>query len=115
MTDGTGLDIVGSLLPALAIVVGIPLGVWWWLRRGGKVGVTPGVRVTAKAGLGRNTFVAVVSADQRRCLVVARDFHLRAHVVVAENQRSQLAEVLVTTGVVRVHVSIDEKTDWAVR
>ena len=69
MTDGAGLDIVGSLLPALTIVVGIPLGVWWWLRRGGKVGVTPGVRVTAKAGLGRNTFVAVVSADQRRFLV----------------------------------------------
>jgi flagellar biogenesis protein FliO len=69
MTDGAGLDIAGSLLPALAIVVGIPLGVWWWLRRGGKVGVTPGVRITAKAGLGRNTFVAVVTADERRFLV----------------------------------------------
>ena len=69
MTDGVGLDIVGSLLPALVVVIGIPLGVWWWLRRGGKVGATPEVRVTAKAGLGRNTFVAVVNADQRRFLV----------------------------------------------
>lgn len=69
MTDGAGLDIVGSLLPALAVVIGIPVTVWWWLRRGGKVGPTPGVRVTAKAGLGRNTFVAVVVADQRRFLV----------------------------------------------
>ena len=69
MTEGVGLDIFGSLLPALAVVVGIPLGIWWWLKRGGKAGVTPGVRVTAKAGLGRNTFVAVVTADQRRFLV----------------------------------------------
>lgn len=69
MTDGAGLDIVGSLLPALVIVLGLPLGVWWWMRRGGKTGVNPGVRVTAKAGLGRNTFVAVVSADERRFLI----------------------------------------------
>lgn len=69
MTEGVGLDIAGSLLPALAIVLGLPLGVWWWMRRGGKVGVNPGVRVTAKAGLGRNTFVAVVTADDRRFLV----------------------------------------------
>jgi flagellar biogenesis protein FliO len=73
MTDGAGLDIAGSLLPALAIVIGIPLGVWWWLRRGGKAGLTPGVRVTAKAGLGRNTFVAVVAADERRFLVGTGD------------------------------------------
>ena len=69
MTDGAGLDIAGSLLPALAIVIGLPLGVWWWLKRGGKTGITPGVRVTAKATLGRNTFVAVVNADERRFLV----------------------------------------------
>ena len=69
MTDGAGLDIFGSLLPALAVVIGIPLAVWWWLRRGGKTGPNPGIRVTAKAPLGRNTYVAVVTADQRRFLV----------------------------------------------
>ena len=69
MTDGAGLDIVGSLLPALAVVLGIPLAIWWWLRRGGKVGPAPDLRVTAKAALGRNTFVAVVTADQRRFLI----------------------------------------------
>ena len=73
MTEGVGLDLAGSLLPALAIVLGIPLGVWWWMRKGGKAGLTPGVRVTAKAGLSRNTFVAIVNADQRRFLIGTGD------------------------------------------
>ena len=49
--------------------------------------------------------------DERRLLLVAGGGHLRAHVLVAEDDRAHLAEVLVPAGVIGVHVGVDEEAD----
>jgi flagellar biogenesis protein FliO len=61
------VDALFRLLPALAVVVLIPLGVLWWSRQ--RRGFVQGVRVAAKTPLGKNTWIAVVEADERRFLV----------------------------------------------
>lgn len=66
----SGADVIGSLLPVMLIVVGAPLGLWWWMRRGRR-GVTHRLRITDKAALGRNTWVAVVEIDDKRFLLGA--------------------------------------------
>lgn len=72
MTDGAALDIATRLLPALALILGLPLAVAWWARRHRPTGGRP-VRVVAKAGLSRNSAVAVVAVGTRRFLVGAGD------------------------------------------
>ena len=68
----SGIDILGRLIPALLVVIGLPLGVWWWSRRGGRQGPRS-IRVVARTGLGRNASVAVVEVAARRFLVGATD------------------------------------------
>ncbi|HHC08794.1 MAG TPA: hypothetical protein ENK55_08765 [Actinobacteria bacterium] len=61
-------DLLGRLVPAFAVVVAIPLLVHGWTRRAG-VGPADGLRVRARAALGKNLSVAVVEVDGRRFLV----------------------------------------------
>lgn len=68
--DTSGLELVTSVLPAFALVVGAPLVIWWWSRRGGPAR-TQRLRITDKAALGRNTWIAVVEVDDLRFLVGA--------------------------------------------
>ena len=67
MSEFSEVDALFRLLPALAVVVLIPLGVLWWSRQ--RRGFAQSVRVAAKTPLGKNTWVAVVEADERRFLV----------------------------------------------
>ena len=67
-----GLDVLLRVLPAFLIVIGVPLGVFWWSRR---VNAGPGqpLRVVAKATLGRNASVAVVNVGDHHYLVGASE------------------------------------------
>jgi len=67
MADFSEVDALLRLLPALGLVVLLPLGVLWWSRQ--RRGFTQTVRVSAKTPLGKNNWVAVVEADARRFLV----------------------------------------------
>ncbi len=60
------------LVPALAVVVALPLAVWWLARRSG-AGTGSPVRVVARAGLGHKASVALVEVAARRFLVGATD------------------------------------------
>ena len=66
----SGGDILGSLIPVMVLVVGAPLGIWWWFRRVRGTSATR-LRVTDKAALGRNTWIAVVEVDGQRFLLGA--------------------------------------------
>ena len=66
----TGLDLISQVIPAMFIVLALPLGVYWWSRRG-RIGSTNRLRVSDKAAFGKNTWVAVVEIDGRRFLVGA--------------------------------------------
>lgn len=64
----SGIDLIGRVLPALLLVIGTPLAVYWWARRGrGRHG--SGLRITERAAFGRNSWIAVVAIDGRRFLV----------------------------------------------
>ena len=66
----TGTAMLLEALPAFLLVLGTPVAVWWWLSKGRRF--TPGrLRVTDKAALGRNTWLAVVEIDDRRMLIGA--------------------------------------------
>ena len=66
----TGSSMLLEALPAFVLVLGTPIAVWWWLSKGRRL--TPGrLRVTDKAALGRNTWLAVVEIDDRRMLIGA--------------------------------------------
>lgn len=67
--DATGLDVLGRLLPALAIIVGALLFVRRWARR--QAGPGNGVRVLGRTGIARGAMVAVVAIGERRFLVGA--------------------------------------------
>lgn len=61
-------EIFERLLPALALVVGLPLVVLWWQRRRrGESRQT--IRMTARIPFGKNMWVAVVEVDGRRFLL----------------------------------------------
>lgn len=64
----SGADVVGQVLPGLLAVIGIPLFIYWWMKRG-RAGQGRGVRVTARVPFGKSTWVAVVEVDDRRFLV----------------------------------------------
>lgn len=73
MTEPTGLDLLGRLLPTLALLLGGLLLVRHLARRGGSGRPRGGVRVVARTGLTRGAVVAVVAAGRRRFLVGAGD------------------------------------------
>jgi flagellar biogenesis protein FliO len=65
-----GINLFTEFLPALAIVCGAPLAIWWYTRRNRKG--NPGrLQISDKAVLGKNLWVAVVNVDDKRFLVGA--------------------------------------------
>lgn len=70
MAAATGPEILANVLPAFLLVIGTPLGIWWWLRRS-RSGPTARLRITDKAALGRNTWIAVAEVDGQRFLIGA--------------------------------------------
>lgn len=67
--DGSGLEVLGRLLPALAVIIGALLLVRRWAAR--QAGPGNGVRVLHRSGIARGAIVAVVAVGQRRFLVGA--------------------------------------------
>lgn len=68
--SAVGINLFTEFLPALAIVCGAPLAIWWYTRRNRKG--NPGrLQITDKAVLGKNLWVAVVNVDDKRFLVGA--------------------------------------------
>jgi flagellar biogenesis protein FliO len=68
MGDLSGMDLITRLAPALAVVVLLPLGVLW-LQRRRRGGNHQTIRMTSRAALGRNTWIAIVEVEGRRLLV----------------------------------------------
>ena len=66
----SGSQILANVLPAFLLVIGAPLGIWWWMRRGRK-GSTARLKITDKAALGRNVWIAVAEIDGQRFLLGA--------------------------------------------
>ena len=65
-----GINLFTEFLPALAVVCGAPLAIWWYTRRNRKG--NPGrLQISDKAVLGKNLWVAVVNVDEKRFLVGA--------------------------------------------
>jgi flagellar biogenesis protein FliO len=65
-----GINLFTEFLPALAVVCGAPLAIWWFTRRNRKG--NPGrLQISDKAVLGKNLWVAVVNVDEKRFLVGA--------------------------------------------
>ena len=65
-----GLNLLTEVIPALILVFGAPVAIWWYVRkmRSG----TPGrLRISDKAALGKNVWMAVVEVDDKRFLVGA--------------------------------------------
>ena len=59
-----------DVLPGFAVVIAVPLMLWWYVRR--TRGTKPNrLRISDKAALGKNTWVAVVEIDDKRLLVGA--------------------------------------------
>jgi flagellar biogenesis protein FliO len=66
----SGTDIMAQILPAFLLVIGAPLAIWWWMKRSRR-GPTKRLRITDKAALGRNTWIAVAEIDGQRFLLGA--------------------------------------------
>ncbi len=64
------MDLLVNVVPALLIVVGAPLVLWWWTRRH-RAGDAHRLRITDKAALGRNAWVAILEVDDKRLLLGA--------------------------------------------
>lgn len=62
--------LVANVLPGFAVVIAVPLVLWWYVRRTRAAGPNR-LRITDKAALGKNTWVAVVEVDEQRFLVGA--------------------------------------------
>ncbi len=59
-----------DVLPGFIVVIAVPLVLWWYVRR--TRGSRPDrLRISDKAALGKNTWVAVVEIDDKRLLVGA--------------------------------------------
>ncbi len=59
-----------DVLPGFAVVIAVPLILWWYVRR--TRGTKPNrLRISDKAALGKNTWVAVIEIDDKRLLVGA--------------------------------------------
>ena len=67
---GSAFDAITSVVLGLLLVVGAPLAIWWWMRRS-RVGSAHRIRITDKAALGRNAWVAILEVDDKRLLVGA--------------------------------------------
>lgn len=65
-----GLNLLTEVLPALAIVFGSPIAIWWYLRRS-RNGSVGRLRISDRAALGKNVWMAVVEVDDKRFLVGA--------------------------------------------
>lgn len=65
-----GINLFTEVVPALVIVFGAPVAIWWYLRRSRK-GVVGRLQISDKAVLGKNVWVAVVEVDDKRFLVGA--------------------------------------------
>lgn len=65
-----GINLFTEFLPALAIVCGAPLAIWWYTRRS-RQGNPGRLQISDKAVLGKNLWVAVVNVDDKRFLVGA--------------------------------------------
>ncbi len=66
-------EVIGRTIPALLLVLAVPLGAYWWARRSGSTGAGADLRIGAKAAFGKNLWVAVVEVDGRRFLVGVGD------------------------------------------
>ncbi len=65
-----GLNLFTEVLPALVLVFGSPIAIWWYVRRTRKG--SPGrLQISDKAALGKNVWMAVVEVDDKRFLVGA--------------------------------------------
>lgn len=93
-----GLNVITEIIPALLLVFGAPIAIWWYMRkmRSG----TPGrLRISDKAALGKNVWMAVVEVDDKRFLVGAGEAgvglisELDALPEVAEEPIEQLEEM----------------------
>jgi flagellar biogenesis protein FliO len=68
MGDVNGFELLSRLLPALALVALLPLGVWWLQRR--RKALTPdSIRVTTRTAMGKSNWIAVVEVEGRRFLI----------------------------------------------
>lgn len=65
-----GLNLFTEVLPALILVFGSPIAIWWYVRRSRKGGVGR-LQISDKAALGKNVWMAVVEVDDKRFLVGA--------------------------------------------
>ena len=65
-----GINIFTEVIPALVIVFGAPVAIWWYMRRSRK-GSVGRLQITDKAVLGKSVWVAVVEVDDKRFLVGA--------------------------------------------
>lgn len=68
--SSSGIDTLTRVVPALLLVIGAPLALLWW-NRSGKGGQTRALRITDRAGFGKNAWVAIVEVDAKRFLVGA--------------------------------------------
>ena len=59
-----GVNFFTEVIPALVIVFGAPLGIWWYMRRSRK-GSVGRLQITDKAVLGKSVWVAVIEVDER--------------------------------------------------
>jgi flagellar biogenesis protein FliO len=64
-----GVEVLGRLLPPLAVIIGALLLVRRWAGR--QATTTSGVRVVARTGVARGAIIAVVEVGARRFLVGA--------------------------------------------
>jgi flagellar biogenesis protein FliO len=67
---GSAFEAITSVVLALLLVVGAPAAIWWWMRRT-RGGSAHRIRITDKAALGRNAWVAILEVDDKRLLVGA--------------------------------------------
>ncbi len=65
-----GINLITDVLPGFAVVIAVPVILWWYVRK--TRGATPNrLRISDKAPLGKNAWVAVVEVDEKRFLVGA--------------------------------------------
>ena len=68
MGDLNGFELMSRLVPALALVALLPIGVWWLSKR--RRTLTPNaIHISTRTALGRNNWIAVVEVEGRRFLV----------------------------------------------
>jgi len=102
--SGTGLDMMSQVIPALAVVLGLPLGVYWWARKG-RTSSPARLRVADKAAFGKHSWVAVIEIDGRRFLVGAGEQGVN---VISELDAVPVAEPVADS----ISMEADTETEW---